>query len=740
MLSNLSIPLLGAVDTAVVGHLPDPVFIGGVAVGAIVFNFLYWGFSFLRMGTSGFSAQAHGAGNGDELRAVLARAMLLALVIGLLLIALQLPIAWLAFTLFDASAGVETQARLYFDIRIWSAPASLANYVMIGWLLGTGRARTMLLLQVTLNGLNIVLDLVFVLGLGWGVEGVALASLLAEVSAVSLGLFIIARALKVEGGAWQPKLIRDPERLVALFRVNRDILIRTLSLVAAFGYFTAQGAKMGDLVLAANAILLQFFAFMAYGIDGLSDAAEVLTGNAKGARNRSQFRAAIGAASLWAAGLAVLIALVFWLAGPLLIGLFTNLKEVRLKRRDLPLLDGARSAALGLVLPARRRIHRHDPDRRHAQCHGDLACGLPGGLLGADPVAWEPRLVAGADDLHGGTRADLAGLPPGARPLDRGAAPMTQPSISGFMVLRNGVKMGYPFVEAIVSSLPICDEFLISDGYSSDDTLHVLERLREIFPDKIKLSQDKWTTEPDDGAVIATVSNALLSRCRGNYCLYVQGNEILHETSRQEVQRLPTLYPEVELFKLPFFSCLGLEPFTHVEFRRRLFVNEPRIGLRGDAYDAGYDKLRLLKSPLRFKSYLLHRRGEMLCYLREPFYRYRGIFPESFLEKIAVRGSQYKDPRMIAGCREELRCAEQATEAARQSGQGTKAFWREMGRFHDQRRLDILRRAGLAPEDPDVTHGPADDRHPRVMRDLFNQWRYDPWASLERVDQARTVT
>ena len=329
MLSNLTVPLLGAVDTAVVGHLPDPAYIGGVAVGAIIFSFLYWGFSFLRMGTSGFTAQAYGGGDKDELRAVLARALLLALVIGLLLIVLQLPISWIAFHFFEASAEVETQASLYFDIRIWSAPASLANYVMIGWLLGTGRARTMLLLEITLNGINIVLDLVFVLGFGWGVGGVALASLIAEVTAVSIGLGIIAHTLKREGGRFRRERIGDPARLVALFKVNRDILIRTLCLLFAFAYFTAQGAKMGDAMLAANAILLQFFTFMAYGIDGLSDATQVLAGNAKGARDRGQFRAAIRAATLWAAGLAALIAIVYWLAGPLLIGLFTNISEVR---------------------------------------------------------------------------------------------------------------------------------------------------------------------------------------------------------------------------------------------------------------------------------------------------------------------------------------------------------------------------------------------------------------------------
>jgi len=194
IVSNLSTPLLGAVDTAVVGRLPDAAYIGGVAIGAVIFSFLYWGFGFLRMGTTGFTAQAFGAGDMEELRATLLRPLMIAFALGALLILAQAPIGLAAFTLLDASSAVEGFARAYFDVRIWSAPATLTNYAVLGWLLGTRRAKTALALQVFLNGINIVLDIVFVIGLGWGVAGVAAASVIAEFAAAGLGLVIVALA------------------------------------------------------------------------------------------------------------------------------------------------------------------------------------------------------------------------------------------------------------------------------------------------------------------------------------------------------------------------------------------------------------------------------------------------------------------------------------------------------------------------------------------------------------------
>jgi MATE family multidrug resistance protein len=329
ILSNLSTPLLGAVDTAVMGHQPDAAYVGAVAVGAMVFSFLYWGFGFLRMGTTGFAAQAFGAGDRDELRATLGRPLLLAVLLGALLLAVQAPIGWAAFWLVEASPQVEDFAREYYAIRIWSAPFALTNYAVLGWLLGTQRARTALVLQVVLNGTNAVLDLVFVYGLGWTIAGVAAASLIAEIVAAGLGLSICAILVRREGGRWDWGRITDRERLVKLFRVNRDIFLRTLSLIFAFAYFTARGAEMGETRLAANAILMQLQQFLSFGLDGFAHAAEILAGNAIGAKDRPGFRRACRAATVSALALAGGAALVFALAGPGLVGLFTDIEEVR---------------------------------------------------------------------------------------------------------------------------------------------------------------------------------------------------------------------------------------------------------------------------------------------------------------------------------------------------------------------------------------------------------------------------
>jgi MATE family multidrug resistance protein len=329
ILSNLSTPLLGAVDTAVMGHLPDAAYLGAVAVGSVIFSFLYWGFGFLRMGTTGFTAQAHGAGDRDELRACLGRPLLLAVGLGLLLILLQWPIGMAAFALMDASTQVEDFAGTYFEIRIWSAPFALTNYAVLGWLLGTQRARHALALQVVLNGVNIVLDLLFVVGLGYAIAGVAAASLIAEIVAAGLGLALCARLLRREGGAWSRARLLDRDRLVNLFRVNRDIFLRTLSLIFAFAYFTAKGAEMGETTLAANAVLQQFQNILAFGLDGFAHAAEILVGSAVGARDRRAFRGAVTTSTIWAALLALIFAGVLVLAGPALIALFSDIDAVR---------------------------------------------------------------------------------------------------------------------------------------------------------------------------------------------------------------------------------------------------------------------------------------------------------------------------------------------------------------------------------------------------------------------------
>jgi len=329
ILSNLSIPLLGAVDTAVMGHLPGAAYIGGVAIGALIFSYVYWGFGFLRMGTTGLVAQAFGAEDADEVRAILARAWLLAAGLGAVILILQKPIGMIAFAILDSSEEVRDLASRYYAIRVWGAPATLMNYVALGWLFGMQRMRAALALSVFMNGVNIVLDLVLVIGLGWGIAGVAWATFLSEWSALGLGVWLIARGLRAFGGAWHRPRILDGARIGALLKVNADIFVRTLCLVTAFAWFTAQGARMGDVLLAANAVLLNFQTFMAYGLDGFAHASEALIGGAIGARDPAALRSSVRVASLWALIVAALFSLVYFAAGPLIIFTMTDLQAVR---------------------------------------------------------------------------------------------------------------------------------------------------------------------------------------------------------------------------------------------------------------------------------------------------------------------------------------------------------------------------------------------------------------------------
>lgn len=334
ILSNITVPLLGAVDTAVVGHLPDAALIGGVAVGATIFNFVYWGFGFLRMGTTGFVAQAFGAGDAEELKAVVARALLLAVAIGAVIVALQGPIARISLYLFEASPAVERYAGTYVAVRIWGAPAALINYAVLGWLLGVQNPRMALATQLFMNGLNMALAVLFVIGFGWGIGGVAAATLIAEIAGAALGLFLVWRDLRKTGGGWRRDRIFDAMRIAALLKVNGDIFIRTICLMFAFAYFTARGAEMGDAVLAANAILQHLQAIMAYGLDGFAHAAETLVGAAIGARDRMALRAAVRTAGIWGLAVAALFAVAYALAGALVITLFTEHAEVRSAARD----------------------------------------------------------------------------------------------------------------------------------------------------------------------------------------------------------------------------------------------------------------------------------------------------------------------------------------------------------------------------------------------------------------------
>ncbi len=329
ILSNLTIPVLGMVDTAVVGHLSEPFYLGAVAIGALIFSFIYWAFGFLRMGTTGQIAQAHGRMDHDETRSALARAFSLALLLAIILIAMQWPIHWIAMSLLEASAEVELHAAEYFFIRIWSAPASLINYVVIGWFLGMQNARGPLYLLLIINITNILLDLLFVWGFGMDVDGVALASVIAEYFGVMAGLWLISRELKKYPGRWLKAQIFDGAKLRQMLVLNQNIFIRTLCLIFSFAFFTAQGAKYGDVVLAANAVLMNFQTFMAYGLDGFAHAAEALIGKAIGKRDKQQFTRAIHTAAIWSIGVAVIFVLLYGMFGTWLINLLTGIEAVR---------------------------------------------------------------------------------------------------------------------------------------------------------------------------------------------------------------------------------------------------------------------------------------------------------------------------------------------------------------------------------------------------------------------------
>ncbi|OOY25475.1 MATE family efflux transporter [Thioclava sediminum] len=332
VLSNATIPILGAVDTAVVGQIGLPAPIGAVGIGAVILSSLYWIFGFLRMGTTGLVSQAHGTGDTGEVSAGLMRALIIAGIAGLSLIVLQLPLFWAAFQLAPASDEVERLARDYLQIRIWGAPLTISLYAFTGWLIALERTRGVLLLQVTMNALNVGLDLLFVLGLGWGVQGVAGATLISEISGVVLALWLCRAAFV--NGLWRARAIFDRVKLATMARVNTDIMLRSILLQASFTSFLFLGAGQGDVTLAANQVLLQFLQITAFALDGFAFSAESLVGQAVGAHSAARLRRASIVSSQWGIGGALALGAVFLLAGPAIIDLMTTAPNVRIEARD----------------------------------------------------------------------------------------------------------------------------------------------------------------------------------------------------------------------------------------------------------------------------------------------------------------------------------------------------------------------------------------------------------------------
>ncbi|MBN3787374.1 MATE family efflux transporter [Burkholderia sp. Ac-20353] len=329
VLANLTQPILGAVDTAVAGHLDGAQYLGGVALGGLFFNFVFWGFGFLRMGTTGLVAQAHGARDDDGIRLSVLRALVVAFALGAAVLALQTPLLSFTLAALGGSDAVRATALAYGHARIWAAPFALANYVVLGYLLGAQRVRLALIVQVFINAINIGAVLLFVYGFGWGIAGIGAATACADACGFALGAWLLWELRPRGLPPLAARMLVDRAALRRLIALNRDIFLRTLCLLSVFGWFAHLGAKQGDATLAANALLLNFQTFMAYGLDGFAHAAEALVGAAAGARERSAFRQAVRITLFWAVLGALAFAVVYWAAGGWIVGRLTDQAAVR---------------------------------------------------------------------------------------------------------------------------------------------------------------------------------------------------------------------------------------------------------------------------------------------------------------------------------------------------------------------------------------------------------------------------
>ena len=332
-ISNLSVPMLSAVDTALMGRLENEQYLGAIAIGGIIFSFVYWGFGFLRMGVTGLTAQAYGAKDAKESTLILKRAAIVGLLIGLLLIVVQPLIAALSFYLMDAGAEVEQLARSYFHIRIYAAPATLTLHVFHGWFLGMQNAKYPMFLAIVVNLLNLVLNLVFVKVLMMTSDGVALGTVIAQYFGLlcTVGLFL--RKYRHLWDGWHLKGVLNLPALKRFFRISGDIFIRTLSVLFCHAFFTSKAAALSDTALAINTILLQFIHILAYGIDGFAFAVESLVGRYKGAREITNLKRSVRYSFWWVLLLSAGFSLVFGLLGTKLLYFFTNKTDLLIGAR-----------------------------------------------------------------------------------------------------------------------------------------------------------------------------------------------------------------------------------------------------------------------------------------------------------------------------------------------------------------------------------------------------------------------
>lgn len=334
IVSNITVPLLGMIDVAIVGHMGSPVYIGAVAVGSMIFNLVYWLFGFLRMGSSGMTSQALGRRDFREVTRILVRSMVIALGIALLLIVLQIPMKWLMFWLISPTSDVVPFATTYYYIVIWGAPAMMGLYGLLGWYIGMQNTRIPMFISIMQNVVNILASLTLVYGFGMKIEGVALGTVIAQYAGfiVALGLLIYHYGRLRKYLVWQGTFVR--EAMGRFFHVNRDIFLRTLCLVAVNLYFTSAGARSGAVILSVNTVMMQLYLFFSYFMDGFAYAGEALGGRTYGARNRVAFHETLRHLAFWAVGVTLLYTLVYLLGGRWIVSLLTDEPQVILTADD----------------------------------------------------------------------------------------------------------------------------------------------------------------------------------------------------------------------------------------------------------------------------------------------------------------------------------------------------------------------------------------------------------------------
>lgn len=333
IISNISVPLLSTVDTALMGRLSE-LHIGAVGVGAMIFNFVYWNFGFLRMGTTGLTAQAFGQQSESAIATTLGRAMVVVLALSGMILLLQYPLGWMSFELMNVNAEQEALVSEYFFIRVWAAPATLALYAFMGWFFGMQNAIIPLILTVAINAVNIILSFILVQQFQWGVAGVAYGTLIAQYFGLLLAIFLFSYKYGHYLPSLRKKALFHWQELRKFLSINFDIFIRTLCLTFAFGFFYSKSASTGPMVLAANVILLQYLNWMSYGIDGFAFATESLVGKYAGAGDEPKTNRAIRLAFIWGMILAAGFSLLYGLAGIPMLWLFTNEAEVIAAARE----------------------------------------------------------------------------------------------------------------------------------------------------------------------------------------------------------------------------------------------------------------------------------------------------------------------------------------------------------------------------------------------------------------------